>query len=284
MGKLVVYQSLWAMDGLPGVDLDGDVEAVVARVLAAGFDGVGVNLARRPRAARAAAVLADHRCGWEAQAFVRTPDELARFLDEALVLGGAHHLNVQVAPGPPQIDSAAATMRGLLDAVRGSPLPVFFETHRGRLTNDLYLTAALLDACPDLMLTGDLSHYVNAHEMALPYDASLAAPLAAVIGRCGALHLRFAAPGQVQVSVEAAQHAAWRAEQEAWIVAAMRAWLARAAPDDSLSLMCELGPIPYAITGPDGRELTDRWREALILRDRARALFAEAQASPPRQR
>src|ERR1700760_820932 len=87
MAKLEVYQSLWAMDGLPGVDLDGDPEGVTRRILAAGFDGMGVNLARRPRAARAARVVAEHGKSWEAQAFVRTPDELARYLDEAIAIG-----------------------------------------------------------------------------------------------------------------------------------------------------------------------------------------------------
>ena len=29
----------------------------------------------------------------------------------------------------------------------------------------------------------------------------------------------------------------------------------------------------YAITGPDGRELSDRWQEALVMKDMIRALW-----------
>ncbi|MBS0331550.1 MAG: hypothetical protein JSS35_02160, partial [Proteobacteria bacterium] len=116
--QICVYQSLWAMEGLPGIDLDGDTDGVVRRILAAGFDGVGVNLARRPRAARAAAVLAERGLGWEAQAFVRGPDQLARYLDEVVALGGAHHLNIQVAPGPATLDEAVTAMRALLSVAR----------------------------------------------------------------------------------------------------------------------------------------------------------------------
>jgi hypothetical protein len=278
MPKLEVYQSLWAMEGAVGVDLDGDPESVTARILAAGFDGIGVNLARRPRAARAAAVLVERGLGWEAQAFVRTSDELARYLDEAIALGGAHHLNVQVAPGPATFDEALAAIQALLAVARGSPLPVLFETHRGRLTNDLLLTAALAQACPDLRLTGDLSHYVNAHEMALPVGAPYADAIETLLGRCEALHLRIAGPNQVQVAIDAPQHAVWRAQFEAWWSAAMTAWLARAPASGSFAVLCELGPPPYAITDGQGRELSDRWVEAQGLRDLARRLFARARA------
>ena len=51
--------------------------------------------------------------------------------------------------------------------------------------------------------------------------------------------------------------------------------LKQARAGDALTFMCELGPPPYAITAPDGRELTNRWDEAQRMRDIARGLWRE---------
>ena len=50
-------------------------------------------------------------------------------------------------------------------------------------------------------------------------------------------------------------------------------WTRRAGPDDELILVAELGPPWYAITGADGRELSDRWAEAVLLKDHVREIW-----------
>ena len=44
-------------------------------------------------------------------------------------------------------------------------------------------------------------------------------------------------------------------------------------PNATLTFLCELGPAPYAITGPDGKELSDRWNDALVMKDMIRKLW-----------
>jgi len=39
-------------------------------------------------------------------------------------------------------------------------------------------------------------------------------------------------------------------------------WLARGAPGRALTFTVELGPKPYAISGLDGNDLSDRWADA----------------------
>jgi hypothetical protein len=275
MPHLKVFQSLWGMDALPGIDLDNDVAGALDRIVAAGFDGVAVNLARTARAAATARRMVDEGLSWEAQGFVRDAGDLARYLDQAIALGAVDHVNIQVANIAPTLDAVMGLMATLLAVSKGCPIPVLYETHRGRLTNDLFWTTDLLDAFPDLMLTGDLSHYVTAHEMQLPVEPHLGERIETVVDRCDAFHLRIAGPNQVQMPVEAPISAPWRAVFEDWWRRGIDSWLARAGADDHLPIVCELGPPPYAITDPSGREMTDRWAEAIALRDLARRLFAE---------
>jgi hypothetical protein len=53
-------------------------------------------------------------------------------------------------------------------------------------------------------------------------------------------------------------------------------WRRRAQADQDCIFLCELGPRDYAITDANGEELSDRWNEALLLKEWAEACWAEA--------
>jgi hypothetical protein len=279
MPELRVYQAIWGLENLPQFDLGEGLPATLDKVLAAGFDGVGVALIRREQSEVVSRVIADRGKTWEATGFVRTADDLARDIERAQSLG-AHHLNVQILERPDKVSVAVALLETMEKVAARAEIPVHYETHRGRLTNDLLFTVRVLDALPRLKLTGDLSHYPVVHEMPLPVPEIDQRRIGRVIAQCWGFHGRVPGSHQVQVSIEAPQHQGWVDQLRDWWRRGFASWRQRAPADGALSFMAELGPPHYAITDSSGREIADRWREAQILKDMAREIWAEADARP----
>jgi hypothetical protein len=285
MPRLLVFQSLWAM-----LDHQGratlPLEAQLEKIAAAGYDGITDHFWQADHARRLSQAAGDLGLAIEGQVFARTVDDLAAALEVAN-RHGCHHLTVQADVRAASVAQVMPLLEGWQRLIEQVDFPVLLETHRYRITNDLPLTLELLAHLPELKLLADLSHYVVGRE--LPETACVQDDdaIAQVLRRSWGLHGRVASSEQVQVSLEFPQHQAWVQRFLGWWRYGMEDWLARAgAADASLSFTCELGPPPYAITGADGRELTDRWQEALRLKALIRDLWQQvaqpAAAPPPR--
>jgi hypothetical protein len=161
-------------------------------------------------------------------------------------------------------------------------MPIQFETHRNCITNDLFATVQLLDAVPSMRLAADLSHYVVDREMPCPPTPELQALVERVLDRSDSLQGRVAARGQIQVALDFPQNAKWVALFRNWWAQGVASWRVRAGADDTLIFLCELGPPDYAITDAEGRELSDRWREALMLRDWIQQIWRQSTPAAPR--
>jgi len=140
----------------------------------------------------------------------------------------------------------------------------------------------MLEAIPSLTLCADLSHFVVDREFSLPVEPEAEAMIGQVLARAEAFQGRISSNEQIQVPIGFPQHQAWVDQYLRWWDQGLAGWRARAPADATLTFLCELGPAPYAITGPDGHELSDRWEEALVIRDRVEALWSEMEtASTP---
>ena len=135
------------------------------------------------------------------------------------------------------------------------------------------------------MLTADLSHYLVGREFRYPVSDENHALIHRILERTDAFHGRVAAREQVQVSIGFPQHRKWLDVFLGWWEEGFRRWRARAAADATCIFVVELGPGPdYAITGADGLELSDRWAEALQMRDLVRERWDEVAAETAESR
>lgn len=270
--RLDIYQSLWAMERRHTNGFERSLEENVKMIADAGFAGVSGSYESRNDVRRLAALLNTHGLQAEGQCFPRTVSDLGPVLENASECG-VHHIDLQPDVRPRTVSEALALIDGWTRLAEQVDFPVYIETHRDRMTTDLYFTLDLLDARPNLKLLGDISHYLVGREFAMPVSSENHAAMHRILDHSWAFHGRVASREQVQIEISFEPHRVWVDLFLDWWRYGFDSWRQRAGPDDTLVFTCELGPKPYAIIGRDGNDTTDRWVESLLMRDWIRALW-----------
>ena len=280
MQTLLVFQSLWAMERRHTDGHERSLEDNIAMIAGAEFDGVSAHYTNRADVARLDAALRGTGLKIEGVCFPRTVDDLRLPLELAAEFP-VSHINLQPDIRPRRIEDCLPLLDGWMRLAEAAGIPVYIETHRDRMTTDLYFTLDLLDRRPDLPLLADLSHFLVGREFSFPVSGENHALIRRILNNAHAFHGRIASREQVQIELSFPHHRPWVDLFGEWWKEGFRDWRSRAAKNAALVFTCELGPKPYAITGRDGNDTTDRWEEALQLRRMALDLWA-ASAAPGR--
>jgi len=276
--QLKVFQSLWSMQPH---DQSGEMlsyDRVCGMVADAGYAGLAIDLGAadvqtaydvRPHIERAGLVPL-------IVAFPKSVEDLRGTLRMARDFGSPY-VNVIGQVFPLTVEGAIPVIRPWIEMSLEEDMPVQFETHRNCITNDLFFTLCLLDAVPEMRLAGDFSHYIVDREFKLPLAPWERSLIDRCIARCDSFQGRVASRQQVQVQLDFPQHAKWVALFEGFWRAGLADWRARNEAGD-LVFLCELGPPEYAMTGPDGREMSNRWEEALAIKAKVESIWADLEA------
>jgi hypothetical protein len=281
MQKLEVYQSLWAMERrIPGVE-EQPMEDNFAMARDAGFHGLCIDPAvdEIEKSLRLIPLYEKYDLKCMVNAFPHTVEELAPLLEMAKQMN-ATVVNVIGAVMPLTVEEGIPVVgQWMQDAARVG-VPLLFETHRDCTLNDLYYTLQLLAAVPEMRLCADLSHYVIDREMPIPLSERDRGFMQTILERSDCFQGRISNREQIQIQIEFPQHQAWVEQFKRWWKEGIKAWRQRNAADATLIFLCELGPPPYAITDADGRELSDRWQEALTIRSWVESIWQAVEPRP----
>ena len=264
--RLQTYTSLWAM--MPH-DNSGETlpyDAISEMVAGAGYDGMAIDLGAGD-VAQAREVRPHMERNGLTPLIVAFPKTIES-LRETLIMAkdfGAPFVDVIGQVMPLSVDGMIPVIRKWIDMADEIGMPIQFETHRNCITNDLYATLCLIDAVPEMRLCADLSHFVVDREFKLPLDHRDQGLIQRIIDRSDSFQGRVASRQQIQLQLDFPQHAKWVELFRGWWRDGLESWRARNDEGDCIFL-CELGPPEYAMTGPDGREMSSRWDEALTIR------------------
>ncbi len=269
-------ESLW-----PG--LQGDV--MIDRLKADGFEGV-----QAPGTER---IPGFPHCGLGR---VNLPEEALPLAQRHADLGDLC-LTLHVGWGIEDDDGVFRLVEAILAASAATHLPIFIETHRATITQDMWRTVQIAKRFPEVLFNGDYSHYYCGQEMVyggadcmsgVPIKMEFMAP---IFERTGFLHGRIASPGSMQMPIDdpksrpaaATGLADYFADFRAMWTRAMKGFLNNAGRGDVLVFAPEvLAPTYYyarVFRDRSGRfvEECDRYSQALLYRQVALDCFQAAQ-------
>ena len=215
---------------------------------------------------------------------------------EAVLLAEKHAargdlcLTVHVGWGIEDDDHVFRLVEAILSASERTGLPIFIETHRATITQDMWRTVQITKKFPEVLFNGDFSHYYCGQEMVYGGMEMKMEFMAPIFDRIGFMHGRIASPGHMQVPIDktnsrpaaAVGVVDYFADFRTIWARAMRGFRNYAGPGDVLVFAPELlgGAHYYArlFPGSDGMvvEESDRYAQALLYAKIARCLFEDA--------
>ena len=204
---------------------------------------------------------------------------------------GDRCITVHAGWGMEDDDDSFRLVEAIIAASEKHHLPIFLETHRATITQDLWRTEQIIKRFPEVRFNGDFSHYYCGQELVYGDWSAKLAFMAPILARVGFIHGRIASPGSMQVLIEADCHSKpLQAHgvvnyldhfKELWTLA-MTGFLRAANAGDVLIFAPELltHSIYYARMFPQSTgqltEESDRYTQALLYKELARSCFADA--------
>ncbi|WP_053377092.1 sugar phosphate isomerase/epimerase family protein [Paenibacillus sp. FJAT-27812] len=270
--------SWWGMNALEGTaGHAADTEGKFKLIAESGFDGINAFVPAPEESGLWKELLHKYGLSFSVNAYPASLKDMSDFLDKAAAFGNIDYINAQVMTPFLIGDSALELLSGIDALARQAGIPVFIETHRGTITQDLIRTRQFLESLPLLKLTIDYSHYVLAGEM---HTVSPEAEqmLQSLLPYACSIHTRISNGEQIQIDPGEAGDHPMLPHFARWWESAMRHWLKGARRDNEIfPVVIELGPPSYAITrdvaGSGQTEVSDRWLQSLYLKKLVKQLW-----------
>jgi hypothetical protein len=161
-------------------------------------------------------------------------------------------------------------------------LPLYIETHRSTITQDIWRTVKMIEKFPEVRINGDFSHWYTGQEMVYGDIEEKWDFIQPVFDRVNFIHARIGNPGCIQVGIKNDQGEKYVDHFKEMWVRSFVGFLKRAGEGDYISFNPELlgAEIYYARVFPNAQnelvEESDRWQQARLYTEIAAECWDEA--------
>lgn len=272
--RIVIYGNSWGLLELPKLphEKPWSFDETIEHLIGAGFGGyqggAGQGEAIRKTGLR-------FSCGTRISTVAEAEPNVRAAADD-----GADSLTAHAGWGVEDDAEMDAIVYAILEASQKHNLPVFIETHRATLTQDIWRTVQLVKRIPEIRFNGDFSHFYTSHEMTYQGFDTVRKHLAPILERVGFFHGRIGNGECMQVDVgDGIDNPHAQNFKSLW-TEAMGYWKRSAKPGDILPFAPELGPpssnysITYTAAGGQVTEISDRWAQSVVIKRLAEEAFA----------
>jgi hypothetical protein len=202
----------------------------------------------------------------------------AALLAEQIAGDGYECATLHAGWGMEDDNEAFALIEAILDASSSNAVPLYVETHRATIFQDMWRAVKFVERFPELRFNGDFSHWYTGQEMVYGGFDNKFAFIQPVLDRVRFIHGRIANPGCIQVAVDPDVE-----PQPPYVEHFKKLWTASfhgfvSNPESPFICFTPelLAPGIYYARTFEGREESDRWQQSLLLNEIARQCFERA--------